>query len=105
MAAVEMLSPNVDCFNVVEFLLGSIDLDEEVTAKRVGTLMKNVTEEGCGMGNENNVTANSGGTGTGMTALLGSGIALKNEKVVTVQRGDGIISVNDLTDMREAALK
>ena len=59
--------------------------------------MKNVTEEGCGMDNENNVTANSGGTGTGMTALWGSGIELKNEKVVTVQRGDSIISVNDLT--------
>ena len=40
-AAVEILIPNVDCLDGVEFLLGSMDLDEEVTAKRVGTLRKN----------------------------------------------------------------
>ena len=116
MAAVEILIPNVDCLNGVEFLLGSIDLNEEVTAncggtginmtaKRFGTSMKNVTDERCGMVNENNVTANSGGTVTGMTALWGSGIELKNEKVVTVQRGDGIISVNDLTAYERSGIK
>jgi len=47
-----------------------------------------ITEEGWGMVNENNVTANSGGTSTGITAQWGSGIELKNEKVVTVHRGD-----------------
>ena len=88
MAAVEVLIPNVDCLDDVEFLLGSIYLNEEVTAncgdtginmtaKRFSTSMKNVTEEGCGMVNENNVTANSGGTGTRMTAQWGSGIELK----------------------------
>ena len=39
----------------------------EMTVQRGGTSMKNVTEEGCGMVNENDVTANSGDTGTGMT--------------------------------------
>ena len=56
------------------------------------------------MVNENNVTANSGGTGTGMTAQWGSGIELKNKNVVTVQRGDGI-GVNDLTAYDRSGIK
>ena len=58
MAAVELLVPNVDYSDGIEFLLGSIDLNEEVTVnsggtgmrmteQRFSTSMKNVTEEGC----------------------------------------------------------
>ena len=40
MAVVELLIPNVDCPNGFKFLLGSIDLDEEVTANSGGTGIK-----------------------------------------------------------------
>ena len=50
------------------------------------------------------MTSKSGGTGTGMTAQWGSGIELKNENVVTVQRGDGI-GVNDLTAYERSGIE
>ena len=101
MMAVEVLVSHVEFPDDAEFFLGSIDLDGEVTennhgtsnemtAQRVGTSQKNVTEKGYGLVIEDKVTLHSGVTGAEMTAKLGSGIEMINESEMTVQCGDGI---------------
>jgi len=126
MTGVEVLVSHVEYPEDAELFLGSIDLEEEVTgnihgtgnemtaqrvgtsrknvtekgsgigfkkkrtAQRVGTSQKNVTEKGCGLVLEEKVTVHSGVTGAEMTAKLGSGIEMINESEMTVQCGDGI---------------
>jgi len=80
MAAYEIFVPSVNCVGGIEFLMGSIDIDEHVTTSNGGTFLgnmsaqkcdtsvKKVTAEECGMVQDNKVTATSGSTGIKMTA-------------------------------------
>ena len=61
-----------------------------MTAQRVSTLPKDVTEEGCGLGIEEKAAIHSGIIGAEMSVQWGSGIEMINESEMTVQLGNSI---------------
>ena len=96
MTGVEVLVSHVEYPDDVALFLGSIDLDEEVTenndgtgnemtAQRVGTSRKNVTEKGSGIGFKKKRTAQR--VGTSQKNVTEEGCGLGNEEKVTVHSG------------------
>ena len=96
MMAVEVLVSHVEYPDDAELFLGSIDLEEEVsgdihdtgnemTAQRVGTSRKNVTEKGSGIGFKKKRTAQRVGTSQKNVTEKGCGIEI--EKKATAKSG------------------